>query len=280
MATSDLELILIGKTTTEQDLILQGIGHPGDGLSLILTGITALDDDLSISLDTKPYDEQGIITGGPKTQSECGILLKSIEVSRKRLALLDIINLRTTAVYRNPRDISYLSIICGDFSRTKIPCTPLDKDGYLYHASDLPMQSISQVYVEGSPQTFGYVAYPAYQDETGRSVAIVKFDEPQYDKQVSISGKGAMNLDTGELIENPAQLVSLILLNVQGYDEDAIDAGEMSRFYADCLLEEIKVACVLNSPVTIKDFFDELSLNIHSHWMISDGKSVMRLKWL
>jgi hypothetical protein len=124
------------------------------------------------------------------------------------------------------------------------------------------------------------VAYPAYQDETGRSVAMVKFDDPQYDKKVSISGKGAMNLDTGELIENPAQLVSLILLNVQGYDEDTIDAGEMSRFYADCLLEEIKVACILDSPVTIKDFFDELALNIHSHWMISDGKSVMRLKWL
>ena len=33
---SDLELVLLGKTTDEQNIILQGIGHPGNDFPLIL----------------------------------------------------------------------------------------------------------------------------------------------------------------------------------------------------------------------------------------------------
>jgi hypothetical protein len=196
----------------------------------------------------------------------------------KRLTLLDPLNLRTTSVYRNPRDISVLKIIFGDLTSSKILCTPIDKDGYVHHASDSPMQLITKVFVEGEPKTGGYKAYTAYQDETGYSIACVIFDEPQYEKQVSISGKGFIDLTNGALIENPADFIRELLLDIQGYDDGSIDTGEIARFYADCLKADIQVVCVLDQIVTLKALHDELGQNLHAHWLLSDGKSVMRLR--
>ena len=221
-----------------------------------------------------------LFRSGTMSHDELGLILKTTEDIVKRLTLLDKLNLRDTSVYRNPRDISILKIVYGDLSNVKIPCTPLDEDGTIFHASDRSMMAISKVYIAGEPKSYGFQAYTAYKDEIGHSIACLIFDNPQYDKRVSISGKGAVKLDTGELIENPADLIEDILLNVQGYDENSVDSAELSRFYADCLREEIKVACVLDSITTIKNFLDELAKNIHARWMISDGKSVMRLRWL
>lgn len=203
----------------------------------------------------------------------------------KRLTLLDTINLRTTAVYRNPRGISPLNIVYGDLSNSRIPCTPIDKEGMIWHASDRPMQSITKVFAGDQEKTSGFSAFTAYQDETGQSIACVVFNSPQFDKPISVAGKGTIKLDTstssaGELIENPADLIKDICLNVQGYDADSIDLAEIAHLYADCLKEEIKVAFILSDAITIKQLFDEQAQNIHAHWMISDGKSVMRLRWL
>ena len=197
----------------------------------------------------------------------------------KRLGLLDTIDLRDTSCYKSPRDISPLQIICGDCTSVQIPCTQIDKDGRVHHASDRRMQLITKVYADGEPVDSGVKAYTAYQDETGQSIACVIFDEPQYEKKISISGKGSINLKTGALIESPADLIDFIFTDVQGYDPSSIDSGEIARFYADCLKEEITLAFVLNNPsLTIKSILDEIAANIHAHWLISDGKSVMRLR--
>jgi hypothetical protein len=197
----------------------------------------------------------------------------------KRLTLLDKLALRTTSVYSSPRDISVLQRMYGDYSNSRVPCTPLDKDGYLHHASDIPIMSIATVYVEDEPQTGGFKAYPAYQDETGQSIACVVFDEAQYDKKVSISGKGAIDLDTGELIESPANFLRNVFLDLQGYDETSIDSIEFDRFYAACLKGEIRIVDLLNdNEMTIKGLLDELAMNIYTQWSLSDGKSIMVLK--
>ena len=195
----------------------------------------------------------------------------------KRLNQLDKLNLRTTSVYRNPRDISTLPVVAGDFTGSLIPCTPIDKDGYIHHISDCPIQLIVSVCVNGEPKTSGFMAHTAWQDETGKSIACVIFDEPLYEKKVSVKCKGAISLETGQLIENPADLIRYVLLNVQLYDEGSIDLGEISNFYAECLKEDIQVACYLEAG-QLKDFFDELAKNIHAHWLLSDGKAVMRLR--
>lgn len=190
-------------------------------------------------------------------------------------SLLDTLQLRDTSVYKNPRDISPLRVVYGDLTNSQVPCTQIDKDGRIHHWSDCPVQLISKVYVDGEPKTYGFKTYTAYQDETGKSIACIIFDEPQYEKKVSASGKGAIKLDPstgsgGELIENPADLINVLVPS---------DAGEITRLYADCLKNEVKVAAVLdNLDETIKTFLDELALNIHSHWLISDNKSVMRLR--
>ncbi|MEW6485786.1 MAG: hypothetical protein AB1423_14435 [Pseudomonadota bacterium] len=287
MATknNDISLILEGKTIDEQLLVLSGISGVSDQANLVFKGVVGVEDELDILLSGKTHDELGI-TLNSKSGDFLAIRVKTADaVTRRRLTMLDTLNLRTTAVYRNPRSIEILSVVFGDFSQSRLPCIPLDAEGYLHHASDIPMQMISTVFVEDEPVSSGFRAYPAYQDETGRSIACVKFDNPQYDKKVSISGKGAIKLDSrqgsaGELIENPADLIRYVFLNIQGYDEDSIDLMEISKLYADCLREGTKTAVRLSSRCMIKSFLDELAINIHGQWMILDGKSVMRLRWL
>ncbi len=196
----------------------------------------------------------------------------------RRFTLFDTLNLRKTSVYRNPRNISTLKIVFGDFSFSKIPCIPIDKAGLIYHISDKPMQQISKVFIDGEPKTHGYRAYTAYQDETGKSIAAIVFDNPQFDSRVSVSGKGSIK-ETGELIENPADIILDVFLNIQGYDEASLDLQDIYNFYSDCLTEDLKIACLLQEEQTIREFLDALAMNIHAQWLISNGKSVMRLRW-
>ena len=280
------EAILRGLTGINRDVILHGVTSLGHAAWGILTGQEGKDSGRDgILRGLTGINRDGILLAMPNREAWC--ILRGEEAlsawTTKRLSLLDTLNLRTTAVYRNPRDISTLQIVCGDHMTSKVPCTALDRDGYMHHISDRPMQLIDKVYADGEPVTYGYKKYAAYQDETGSRIACVIFDNPQYDKKISVTGKGAFRTDTatGELIENPADLIRLVFIDIQGYAVGSIDAGELARFYADGLAEEMKVAPVINNnKTTVKEFLDELAGNIHARWMISDGKSVMRYRWL
>jgi hypothetical protein len=196
-----------------------------------------------------------------------------------KLSLLDTIKLRKTSVYSRPKDISFLNIPYGDLSGVQIPCTQIDADSRVFHASDVPIQLIKGVFADGEPVSYGFTSYTAYKDETGRSIACVVFDNPQYDKKITISCKGAIDLDTGNLIEYPADIVTHLMLTVQGYDADSIDAAELARFYSTCLKEGIVLAFLLNDGTrTIKNLMDDMAQNIHAHWLLSANKSVMRLR--
>ena len=279
------DFILRGFDNIDRGFILSGESHLDDAVWFILRGLDARDSERDFII--RGLDGLGrdfIIPAMPNI--EAAFIIRGDEIlpawKTKRLTLLDTLNLRTTAVYRNPRDISVLQIVCGDFMQSRIPCTPLDRDGYIHHVSDRPMQMIDKVYADNEPVAYGYRAHAAYQDETGQRISCVIFDNPQYDKKISVTGRGAFRTDSpaAELIENPADLIRFLFLDVQGYDTSSIDLAELSRFYADGLAAEMKVAALLNDFRTIKAFLDELADNIHSQWMISDGKSVMRYRWL
>lgn len=195
----------------------------------------------------------------------------------KRLTLLDNLRLRRSSVYRNPKEVSFLSVVYGDFSDVFIPCTPIDKEGRIHHISDFPMQMISRVNVDDKPVSWGYKTCTAWQDETGRSIACVVFDSPQSGK-VSVSGKGTIKSEDGSLIENPADFIQHLFFEIQGYDGSSIDASEISNFYTECLREEIRIAVFLSSDRSLKSILDELALNVHAHCLISDGKSAMKLR--
>lgn len=276
--------ILAGKSEAECKPILQGYVSRSQTRYTLLRGMAIAQSTRDFILKGwEDYIDRGFILD-TKPQTECAFIMQAYETlpigKTRRLTLFDTLNLRTTSVYRNPRDISILKIVIGDLSSSRVPCTPLDESGTIFHISDRPVQRISSVYVEGEPKTYGYKALTSYQDETGMAIACVIFDNPQYDKAVSVACKGVMNPDSGDLIENPADIIEYLFLNIQGYDESSIDSGEISRFYADCIKEELKVGLILDEASTIKEFLDNLAKNIHARWMISDGKSVMRLMWL
>jgi hypothetical protein len=197
----------------------------------------------------------------------------------KRLTLLDKLNLRTTSVYASPREITALRIPYGDISHVQIPCTQIDADSRVYHISDVPIQLISGTYADGELQTYGCKAYTAYQDETGRAIACVVFDNPQYEKKITVACKGAIDLSTGNLIENPADFIEHELLTVQGYDAASIDTAEIARFYSICLKQGIRIGYLLgDASMYVKTLMDLLAFNIHAHWNLSDGKCVARVR--
>ncbi|NOZ68034.1 MAG: hypothetical protein GXP46_01995 [Deferribacteres bacterium] len=280
----EVDTVLSGKTPLERAPILAGKTHLSQNRYTVLRGLDHAMAELDCILQgLEHYIDRDFIVA-VKPQEERSFILQAHEDipagKTRRLTLFDTLNLRSTSIYRNPRDISTLQIVIGDLSSSRVPCTPLDESGTIYHVSDRPIQSISKVYVEGEPKTFGYRAYTSYQDETGQSIACVVFDNPQYDKSVSVACKGVIDVKTGGLLENPADIINYVFLEIQGYDENSIDSGEISRFYSDCLKEDLKIGYVLDESVTVKQFLDDLAMNIHARWMISDGKSVMRLMWL
>jgi len=276
--------IITGKVNLEATPIITGIIARTQNRYMMLRGTEiAYGDRDFIIKGREDYIDREIILKS-KAQHEVSCLLQAYEVlppgKTKRLTLFDTLNLRTTSVYKTPRDISTLKIVIGDLSTGKVPCTPLDESGTVFHISDRPIQRIDAVYVEEEPKSYGYRTFPSWQDETGNAIACVIFDNPQYNKDISVSCKGIINPDSGVLIENPADIIRYLFLNIQGYDASSIDSGEISRFYADCLKEDLKLGLILDEAKTIKEFLDELAENIHARWMISDGKSVMRLLWL
>jgi hypothetical protein len=280
--TDDLDIILRGITKDFIDVILQGKDTLTNDLFIILKAVSSYTDDLDVILKGKIPDDQQVIIQG-RSFNEASIVLQAIdilELASRRLTLLDKIKLRSTAVYSSPRSLIPLKLVYGDWSTSKIKCEALDEYGYIHHISDRQIMSINAVHVDGVLATYGYQAYTAYQDETGEPIACVVFDNPQYDKQVTVNCKGIVDKRDGSLIENPANLIRDLLLNVQEYIDDVIDETRLSQFYSDCLKEEIKVAPIIDQEETIKAFFDRLALNIHSRWMLSDGKSVMKLRWL
>ncbi len=277
--TNDIDFTLRGKNTDDLDFTLQGVATLHNDLNFVLRGVTKVSNDLDFTLRGKNFDDLDF-TLGTKNYGDLDFILEATREVSRRFTLLDTLRLRDSSVYRNPRDISTLKLVYGALTSVGVPCTPLDEDGTIYHISDRPIMAITKVYIDGEPKSSGYQAYTAWQDETGRSIAAIIFDNPQYNAAVTVSCKGTVDPVTGLLIENPADLIRDILLNVQEYDEDVLDQGELSRLYADCLREEIIVSTVIDNPTTIKALFDDLARNIHARWLISDGKSVMRLRWL
>jgi hypothetical protein len=255
--TDELDVILKGTTKDFLNVILQGTANINNNLWIVLKGIANNYDQLDAILKGKTFDDQNVITSG-KGFNETDIILSGsdiIEYASKRLTLLDKIKLRSTAVYTAPRSLHALKLVYGDFSTTEIICKPLDEYGTIFHISDRGIMS--------------------------KAIACVVFDNPQYNKVVTVSCKGIVDDRDGSLIENPANLIRDLFLNVQDYIDDVIDTRSLSIFYADCMKEEIKIACILDdADETIKSFLDRLAYNIHSRWLISDGKSVMKLRWL
>lgn len=279
---TDLDFILEGKKPDEINFILAGTDRQANDLNFNLIGSVALNNALDFKLAGKIKNDFDFILAGKPADELAFVLYGAVitDQADRRLTLLDTLKLRSTGLFAQPRDLISLKLVYGDLTSSQVPCEPLDEAGTLFHVSDRPIMSINAVYADGSPVTYGYQAFTAYQDETGAAMAVVRFSNPQYDKKISVSCKGIINPTTGGLIENPADLIQDILLYVQNYIDDVIDEGSLAQFRIDCDTNEVRISCVLDEDATIKNVLDEIAYNIHARWLISDGKSVMRLRWL
>jgi len=188
-----------------------------------------------------------------------------------RFSMKDEIKLRSSIEYSNPDFIFDLQIVIGDLSRSKIPTFKIDDNWYFI--SDRQMQLIDKVYEGDSETILPYTAYEKYVDETGHAIACLYFTTPP-SGVITVSGKGIVD-DTGTLIENPADIIEYLLLDIQGYTESIIDKDSLAEFKQYCLTKFIKLAMIIEK-MKVKELLDEMAKNLYSYWYISDGKSIFR----
>ena len=278
IARDDQDFVVLGKTADEQNFVIQGTENLVDQQKFVIFSAETLNDDQNIVTIGKTADEQNIVILGKSVDQQNFIVLGE-EPYGRRLGLRDTLDLRDTSVYSEPRNISTLPLVFGDFSNSRIPCTALDVDGYLYHISDYAIHSIVEVQVDGEPMDYGFTAYTKYLDSTDTAISALVFDNPQYDANISVSCRGIIK-QTGELISNPSDFVRFILETVQGYDSRVIDEVGLNKFYSDSLNENIIIAIYVQDVVEIKTVFDELSKNLWSRWKIRDGSQNIAYRWL
>lgn len=279
----DVNFVAEGKTLNEVKFAVQGYEEERDQLNFRVFSSANLTTDLKFLVEGATVDDLLFLTEG-KTINELLFLVKGSPVSvqitnERRLSLYkDTLDLRDTSVYAYPRKIEYLPLLIGDFSNTKVPCTPLDRDGYIYHISDFNIHSISSVQVDGTTKTYGFAKHTSYQDSAGYPIGCVIFDEPQYDATITVHCKGIVKA-TGELIETPADLIKFILLKVQKYSSEVINYNNLYKYAAACKRNDIKIAGRIEEPVTLRNFFDEIVHNVWSRYLISDGKQNVVPRW-
>ena len=277
----DRDILIEGKEYTERDILIEGFQDVTYDRGISIMGFLDRSIERSILINGKHLIDREIVIDGKNTKN-IGICINGqtppVEFIR-RFTVLDFLNLRYSNVYESVSYLVPLQIPYGDLSTSRIPCLALDTNGYEWFIGDCPIHSVSAVYVNNQQVSGGYKIFPAYTDTTGRTISKLKFDLPRYNNSVSVSLKGKVN-ESGDLIENPADFIQDLLLNIQEYDEDAIDRTNLNILRSECYRHSINIAVVLNQHITLKELFDDVSINIWANWLISDGKTIVRLKGL
>lgn len=267
-----------GKAKSDINFLTKCTVPNWDRIRFIVKCVAELYSDISITTFGKTFNDMDLLAFG-KFYEDIGFIVQAIKSYGIRMGLTDPLNLRDTSVFAAPKELVYLPLVYGNFINSRIPCTPLDQDGYVQHISDGVIHSIQEVQRNGEPIAYGFTAYTNYQDASGKSIACVIFDSAQNDAQISVSCKGRVK-ETGELIENPADFLRDLFLKIQNYDPDVINETNLSKFYSDCINNNIRVAIYLNEIIELREIFDDLSINICAASIISDGKQRIRLKWI
>jgi hypothetical protein len=122
-----------------------------------------------------------------------------------------------------------------------------------YFVADHPC-AVTKVFTD-KQQTFGW-AVSLESDDADHTWTVVTFAAPvPQGIEVSACGRGKLNPDTGEPIENPADVLAL-LTEIAGRDED------WSEFRAECSGLDLRIAGRFSERVSIKSAYDGVAQSV------------------
>jgi len=169
--------------------------------------------------------------------------------------LWEILPLRTTAALGDFSSKLILAQRFGDLRRARFPLAKLDDSNWA--AADHAMQ-ITEAFVDDE-KTLSFDAQ-VLGDDAGNTRTVVRLAAPAPpDAKVSASGIGRLDPVTGELIQNPADIMEFILRL----------AGRTETFpllRAECAAEGIVLAGSLDRAQSIRAWLDEVAYSAGAIW--------------
>lgn len=173
---------------------------------------------------------------------------------RPRLMLWETLPLRTTRMLGDYAEDVALPEGYGDFRTAPIPLIRLSSTRYfgLDH-----LWEPAEVFVD-QQKTLAWEAVTAHDDV--RTWTEIRFEAPIPEiAKVSAAGRGKRNPTTGELYENPADVLERIM-QIAGRDDD------YSSLRAECSRLDLRIAGRIAGTRSIADHIDEVMQSVGAIW--------------
>lgn len=184
-----------------------------------------------------------------------------ITVSAPRLLLSEILPLRTSRMLGDYADDFPLPIVIGDLTNAPFPLGRLSAtEGF---AADHPMQITGAFVAKQAVQDWEQALVS---DDKGRTWTVVRFAAPVPDGDaMSAVGRGLRDPSTGELLQNPADIVERVF-RIAGRDDD------FSDLRAECSRLNLIAAGRISEMKSIKETVDDVTQAVGAIWSPGMGR--------
>ena len=208
------------------------------------------------------YDDDGrLFFRGTVQKAEVGRELRlTIESGGERLLLSEALPLRTTRTLGDYAEDAVLPERFGDLTAARFPLIRLSDTEWLAAAHAM---EIADVFVDDElTESWESVLVG---DDLGNMTQRVRFSAPIANSStVSATGRGRRNPETGELIENPADVMEFVA-RLAGMDYT------FPTLRAQAAAEGIRIAGSLDASRTTRAWLDEIAFSAGAIWTQDDA---------
>lgn len=179
-------------------------------------------------------------------------------------ALTRKVPLRTSAAWESFAELVTLRV---GYGRITITPDQYDKERFFFFLLDHPVTGLS---VKRNGEAYSNIEFHNQADETGRAISLLELgEELASDESLTVELLGRRHPDDGRLLENPADILYDLLVNVAGY---SIDEERLLDFKAECNAQShpIKIAGVVdNHQPTLRSTIAEIMQSVGAMWALS-----------
>jgi hypothetical protein len=170
--------------------------------------------------------------------------------------LSELLPLKKTSALGAYKQDAILPWVYGDLSSSPIKLVWLTDNTYI--AAAWPCQEVVGVQID-KQETAGFNA-SILQDAQGNSYQAIELAAPAPDGSlVTATLKGKVSVRTGALMENPAEIIEDIHLQIGS-------VVNLSDFYNECNNDDLKIAGVIDSAVSARAAINEICESVGAIW--------------
>lgn len=173
----------------------------------------------------------------------------------------DLLPLRSTAEWGEYVNIATIPEVVGDCSNKFCRTIPYDADGF-EHCFSNGAAEVTEIQIDG--QDTPEFSYEVIRDRADKSITIIRLPAALAEGSVlTASGLGARKPASGELIENPADLVDYYIVERAG---KTIPAAHLDRLRLQCNAHNVRIAYQFTGPMTLAAMLNDLAQAVGMAW--------------